>query len=52
MGSKVETDNEEKVEEIIQLLHTLILDTMIDALEKLNATNQDRMIYQTTMMVS
>jgi hypothetical protein len=49
MGSKVETDNEEKVEEIIQLLHTLILDTMIDALEKLNAANQDRMLYQTTI---
>ena len=47
MGSKVEADTEEKTDEIIQLLHTLILDAMIDVLEKLNAANQDRMIYQT-----
>ena len=44
-----ESDCDQKMDEIIYQLKTLILNTMIDVLEKLNEKNEDQMRYQTTI---
>lgn len=48
----IETDESEydqKMDEIIDQLQILILNSIIDALEKLNERNEDQMMHQTTI---
>ncbi len=49
MSLKDESRYDEKMDEIVHQLEILILNTMIDVLEKLNETNEDQMMYQTTI---
>ena len=49
MSPKNESRNDEKMEEIIHQLETLILNTVIDVLERINERNEDQMTRQTTI---
>ena len=49
MSSKTESEYDQKMDEIIDQLETLILNAMIDVLEKMNERNEDQMMYQTTI---
>ncbi len=47
MSPKTEFD--QKMDQIVDQLETLILNAMIDVLEKMNERNEDQMMYQTTI---
>ena len=49
MSPKNESRNDDKMEEIIHQLETLILNTVIDVLERINERNEDQMTRQTTI---
>ena len=49
MSPKDESRYDEKMDEIVHQMETLILDTMIDVLARLNERNEDQMMYQTTI---
>ena len=49
MSSKTESEYDQKMDEIIDQLETLILNTMINVLESMNERNQDQMMHQTTI---
>jgi hypothetical protein len=49
MGPRDESEYDQKLDEIIDQLETLILNTMIGVLERLNERNEDQMMHQTTI---
>ena len=49
MSPKTESEYDQKMDEIIDQLETLILNTMINVLERMNERNQDQMMCQTTI---
>ena len=49
MSSKTESEYDQKMDEIIDQLETLILNAMINVLERMNESNEDQMMYQTTI---
>ncbi len=49
MSPKTESENDQKMDQIIDQLEALILNTMIDVLERINERNEDQMMYQTTI---
>jgi hypothetical protein len=49
MSPNNESRNDDKMEEIIHQLETLILNTVIDVLERINERNEDQMTRQTTI---
>lgn len=49
MNEEAKSDYDDKMDEIIYQLEILILNAMIDALERLNETEEDQMKYQTTI---
>jgi len=49
MSPKNESRNDDKMEEIILQLETLILNTVIDVLERINERDEDQMTRQTTI---
>ena len=49
MSPKTESEYDQKMDQITDQLETLILNVMIDALERMNERNQDQMMYQTTI---
>ena len=49
MSPNHESHHDPKMDEIIHQLETLILNAMIDVLERLNERNEDEMMYQTTI---
>ena len=49
MSPKTESDYDQKMDQIVDQLETLILNAMIDVLEKINERNEDQMMYQTTI---
>jgi hypothetical protein len=49
MSSKTESEYDQKMDEIIDQMETLILNAMINVLERMNERNQDQMMYQTTI---
>ena len=48
MSSKTESEYDQKMDKIIDQLETLILNTVIDVLERINERNEDQMTRQTT----
>ena len=49
MSPKAESEYDQKMDEIINQLETLILNAMIDVLERMNERNEDQMMHQTTI---
>jgi hypothetical protein len=49
MSSKTESEYDQKMDQIVDQLETLILNAIIDVLEKMNERNEDQMMYQTTI---
>ena len=49
MSSKTESEYDKKMDEIIDQMETLILNAMINVLERMNERNQDQMMYQTNI---
>ena len=49
MTARDESHYDEKMDEIIDQLETLILSAMIDVLERMNERNEDQMTHQTTV---
>jgi hypothetical protein len=49
MSSKTESEYDQKMDEIIDQMETLILNAMINVLERMNERNQDQMMHQTTI---
>ncbi len=49
MSPKAESQCDQKMDQIIDQLETLILNAMIDVLERINERNEDKMMYQTTI---
>jgi hypothetical protein len=49
MSIETESQDDQKMDEIIDQLETLILNTMINVLERMNERNQDQMMHQTTI---
>lgn len=49
MNQEAKSNNDDKMDEIIHQLEILILNAMIDALERLNEAEEDQMKYQTTI---
>ena len=49
MNQEAKSNYDDKMDEIIYQLEILILNAMIDALERLNEAEEDQMKYQTTI---
>ncbi len=49
MSSKTESEYDQKMDQIIEQLETLILNTVIDVLERINERNEDQMTRHTTI---
>ncbi len=49
MNQEDKSNYDDKMDEIIYQLEILILNAMIDALERLNEAEEDQMKYQTTI---
>ena len=49
MSPKTESEYDQKMDQIIDQLETLILNAMIDVLERMNERNEDQMMYKTTI---
>jgi hypothetical protein len=49
MSIETESQDDQKMDEIIDQLEILILNAMINVLERINERNEDQMIHQTTI---